>query len=423
MTGSIAVGDVVELDVGAPAHGGSCVARHDGRVVFVRHAIPGERVRAAITDVRDAFLRADAVEVLNPSPDRVEAPCPYAGPGRCGGCDWQHVAVPRQRALKRDVIIEQFRRIAHLDVDALLGEVEALPGGPLGWRTRITYAIGTDGVAGLHPYRSSDVLPIQRCLLGAPGVGDSAVLRRSWSGLTGIEVSADDDGPVAVLAHRPGHGRHPRGRRPPDRVEVLEGPGELIRAVGARRFAVAADGFWQVHPAAAATFAAALLDALALRPGESVVDLYCGAGALTAALAGAVGPGGQVIGVEADATAVAHARANLADLPQADVRIGRVDAGLVRDAGRATSGGVDVAVVDPPRAGLGRDAMTAVLDVARRAVGYVACDPASLARDVAVAVSAGWQLSALRAFDAFPMTHHVECVALLTPSGPRVGDL
>ncbi len=141
------LGRVLQVRVGPPAHGGYCVARVDdqphGRVVFVRHALPGERVRALITeDAGGPFCRADAIEVLEPSPDRVAAPCPHAGPGRCGGCDWQHASGPAQRELKAAVVRDQLARLAGLDVAV---QVEALPGGLLGWRTRTLYGLDQDG--------------------------------------------------------------------------------------------------------------------------------------------------------------------------------------------------------------------------------------------------------------------------------------
>jgi len=396
------VPDVAPLRVGAPAHGGHCLARDaDGRVVFVRHALPGELVHVQITEDSGSFRRADAVEVLEPSPDRVEPPCPHAGAGRCGGCDWQHASGSGQRAMKAAVVREQLARLAGLDVAVT---VEELPGGLLGWRTRIQYAIGGDGTVGLRRYRSHDVEPIDICLLGVPGVGDRP---ESRSGLTGVEVARGDDGESALLGHSPGAGRQARGRRPPDRVELLAGPARLQHTVAGRSFEVDAAGFWQVHPHAAATFAATLLELLGVRPGERVLDLYSGAGLFTALLAEAVGPSGEVVGVEASRPAVADATANLADLPQARTIRARVTPAVIDDA--------DVVVLDPPRSGAGREIMAAILARSPRAIGYVACDPAALARDVRVAVDAGWRLAQLRAFDAFPMTHHVECVALLLP--------
>lgn len=403
--------ELVELTVGPPAHGGHCVARVDGRVVFVRHALPGEVVRARITEDRGSFRRADAVEILRASPDRVVAPCPHAGPGRCGGCDWQHASGPAQREIKAAVVREQFARLAALDVSGLLAGVEELQGGLLGWRTRTTYAVGPDGRPGLHRHRSAEIEPIASCPISEPGVGDPPALAREWPGLTGVEAVRGDGPETSLLAHRPGPGRQARGRRPPDRVELVEGPQRVHHTVRGRTFEVSAAGFWQVHPAAAETFTAALLDALRPRPGERVLDLYAGAGMLTAALADAVGPTGAVLGVESAAPAVADAERNLAELTWAEVRRGRVDAALLA----ALDFAPDLVVLDPPRAGAGPAVTAALLSRRPRAIGYLACDPATLARDVAVALGAGWSLASLRAFDAFPMTHHVECLALLVP--------
>jgi tRNA/tmRNA/rRNA uracil-C5-methylase (TrmA/RlmC/RlmD family) len=400
-------GPLLELEVGAAAHGGSCVARHEGRVVFVRHALPGERVLARVTEDRHAsYCRADAIEVLRASPDRVPPPCPHARPGRCGGCDWQHAAGSAQRELKAQVIQELFTRIAGLDVSPLLAGVAELPGGLLGWRTRITYATDPAGRLGLHRHRSDEVELLEACPLGVPAVGDAVALAQEWPGCSGVEVSRGGNG-VAVLAHRARRGRHARGRRPPDLVEQLEGPAQLTYELSGRRFTVSAGGFWQVHPYAAQAFTDAVLAAVAPAAGDTAVDLYAGAGALTAALALAVGPSGRVVGVESSAEAVADASANLADLGWARVSRGRVTARTLAEIDAAA----DLVVLDPPRAGAGQDVMASLAASDARAIGYVSCDPASLARDVHVAIRAGWQLASLAAFDAFPMTHHMETVA------------
>jgi tRNA/tmRNA/rRNA uracil-C5-methylase (TrmA/RlmC/RlmD family) len=414
------LGRRLELTVGPVAHGGHCVARVDdepgGRVVFVRHALPGERVEVLVTeDAGGSYCRADAVTVLSAVEDRVVPPCPHAGAGRCGGCDWQHVEPSAQRRLKGAVVREQFQRLAGLDVDV---EVEELPGGALGWRTRVAYAVDGAGRPGLRRHRSHQVELIQNCPLGVDGVGTNPALQQRWPGESGIELAAGDQGPPALLAHRPapppsGAAAAHRGRRrrPADIVRVVAGPDRLRHRVGELDFEVAATGFWQVHPAAALTFVTAVLQALAPRRGETALDLYAGAGLFTAALADAVGPTGRVIGVEASAQGSADARKNLLELPWASIEHDQVTAPLLqRFEVRA-----DVVVLDPPRSGAGEAVIHAILAKSPRAVAYVACDPAALARDVRYARDAGWDLGVLRAFDAFPMTHHVECVALLTP--------
>ncbi len=406
----------MELEIGGAGAGGVCVARHEGRVVFVRHALPGERVRALVTEDRGgSFCRADAVDILAPAPERVAPPCPYAGPGRCGGCDWQHASGAAQRAMKAAVIRDQFARLAGLELGPEFTGVEELPGGLLGWRSRVAYAVDATGRPGLHRHRSTEIEPIDRCLLGVPGVGDTSALAGDWSGYTGIEAARGDDPDVTLLGRRPGRGRHARGRRPPDEVAVVAGPPVLSHDVLGRRLLARAEGFWQVHPAAAAALARAVLDALAPQPGERVLDLYAGAGTPAAALADAVGPLGTVVGIESAAGAVEDAAANLADLPWAEVRRDRVEAGRLT----ALDLRPDLVVLDPPRAGAGRAVMSAIIGLGPRAIGYVSCDPGTLARDVAAARDEGWRLVALRGLDAFPMTHHVECVATLQPHDDR----
>ncbi|WP_412539726.1 TRAM domain-containing protein [Longispora sp. K20-0274] len=392
----MSVGDLVILDVGAVAHGGHCVARLDELVVFVRHTLPGERVRAKITEERKGYLRADAVEILEASPDRVEPPCFYAGPGACGGCDFQHATPAAQRRLKADVVSEQLARLGGLPDHPV--EVEELPGGPLGWRTRVQYAVAPDGRLGFHPTRSSRVLPIAECLIAAPAVRESGVTERRWTGVDAVEVVAPSIGDVAILTRR-GRGR-PR---------VVAGPATVREQAAGRVWKLPAEAFWQVHPAAADTLVAAVLDMLQPQQGERAFDLYGGAGLFAAPLAEAVGITGSVVLVEADPAGTAGAAKALADLPQVSVVTNRVERALTE------LGEADIVVLDPPRSGAGAAVIEEIVATGARAVAYVACDPAALARDVKTFRSFRWELAGLRAFDAFPMTHHVECVALFRP--------
>jgi tRNA/tmRNA/rRNA uracil-C5-methylase (TrmA/RlmC/RlmD family) len=400
------LGREIELDVGPVAPGGHCVARHEGRVVFVRHALPGERVVALVTEDRGGgFCRADAVRVLAASADRVEPPCPHAGPGRCGGCDWQHASAGAQRALKAAVVREQLARLAGLpDVPVT---VEALPGGLLGWRTRVRYAIDPAGRTALRRHRSHELEPVGHCPLGTDAVS-AATADRDWP--PGAEIEVVGSGPTVVLAAPSGD-----DPRAPAGGSVLAGPPRVREHAAGRDWELAATGFWQVHPAAADALSACVLDYLAPAPGETALDLYAGAGLFAGVLAVAVGPSGHVLALEADPQAAADARANLAAADggaAVEVRTGRVSAGLLGGVGIVP----DVAVLDPPRAGAGPDVLTALLALRPRAVAYVSCDPASLARDLRAAVDAGWRLARLRAFDCFPMTQHVETVALLEPA-------
>ena len=370
--GQSLVGRTFDVEVGPVAHGGHFVARHDGRVIFVRHALPGERVTVRVTegDEGSRFLRGDAVEVLEASADRVAAPCPVAGPGLCGGCDFQHVSLAAQRELKATVVREQLQRLAKLDVPVT---VEPVPGDDEGlrWRTRVQYALTPDGRRGFRAHRSHRVVPVDDCLITRQ---DARVE---------VEGDALDEGLVTET---------------------------VVTSSGERAFDVAAHGFWQVHPGAPRVLVETVLDQLRPRPGESCLDLYAGVGLFSGFLADAVGPTGSVHAVEGDRDACEHARANLAAFPTATVTRGSVDRVLAA----LDPAPVDLVVLDPPREGAKKPVVSAVVDRAPRAVAYVACDPAALARDVALFAQAGYRLDALRAFDLFPMTHHVECVALLT---------
>jgi tRNA/tmRNA/rRNA uracil-C5-methylase (TrmA/RlmC/RlmD family) len=386
---------VLDLDVGAVAHGGHCVARSEGRVVFVRHALPGERVRAVVTDDGGgSFCRADAIAVLTPAPGRVEPPCPWARAGGCGGCDWQHADPPLQRELKTAVLHEQLQRLAGLPDDVLAGlgaVVEELPGGALGWRNRARLAVDGEGRAGLRAHRSHDVLPIADCPLTPHGTLPPVLARRYPPGGE-VEVAVDADG-----------ARHVVG----DGADVVGFPA-VQRAAG-REWRLSAGVFWQVHPALAGALAQVVGEWAEAPAGGVAWDLYGGVGLFAAVLAGQVGPGGEVTVVESARAAVADGRAALADLPQVRWRTGRVEQVLPSLPGRP-----DVVVLDPPRRGLGRSLVGSLSECAPERVVYVACDPAALARDVALFAGREYHLTTLRAFDAFPMTHHMECVALFT---------
>ncbi|NRQ30955.1 class I SAM-dependent RNA methyltransferase [Nonomuraea sp. NN258] len=408
----------LELTVGPVAHGGWCVARHEGRVVFVRHALPGERVIARVTEETSRFLRADAVEIIEPSADRVVPPCQYAGPGRCGGCDWQHATLEAQRGLKAAVVAEQLHRLAGLEREVVVEEVPGAKDG-LGWRTRVQFAARPDGQLGFRRHRSHDIEVVDACLIAHPEVEAVGAEAYDWPGAAGVEVIAASGGERAVVVS-------PKPRRSvtvPEldapasillnqgkgRTVPRRGSGVLHEQVGERDFRVAGSGFWQVHPGAAETLLDAVLSYAAPEPGEWALDLYCGVGLFAAGLAEGVGPDGAVFGLESEAAAVRDARANLRDLPQARVERGRVEEALDRfQIERA-----DLVVVDPPRSGLGREVVERIAGLEASRIVYVSCDPATLARDLAWFAERGYPLTDLRAFDAFPMTHHVECVALL----------
>jgi len=396
-------GTQFEAQIGKVAHGGHCVTRYDGQVVFVRHALPGETVRVQITDgsAGDRFVLGDAVQVLEASEHRVVPRCRFAGPGSCGGCDWQHSDLGYQRELKAAVVAEQFQRLAGIEIEV---EVEALPGDQEGlrWRTRTEFAVDGSGAAGLRRHHSHEIIPIDDCLISTARVIETGVLGRPWPGAASVDVVDASGEPRALTVPLPQ--RSSAVQYVTERVDAGDWSGE---------FRLSARGFWQVHPGAAATFVAHVLQELKPRPGERATDLYAGVGLFALALADAVGPTGAVLAIESDARAFGDAKANLRAHQEVELRRGKVDRvlkPLVRQGIHS-----DLVVLDPPRTGAGKAVIKEIAALKPRAVAYVACDPAALARDVAYARNVGYGIRSLRAFDAFPMTHHVECIAILEP--------
>ncbi|MFJ6539126.1 class I SAM-dependent RNA methyltransferase [Streptomyces sp. NPDC003656] len=429
------VGREYEVEVGPVAHGGHCIARtSEGQVLFVRHTLPGERIVARVTEGEEGarFLRADAVEILDASKDRIEAPCPFAGPGKCGGCDWQHAKPGAQRRLKGEVIAEQLQRLAGLtpedvgwDGTVMPAEGDKLPAGEVPqWRTRVQYAVDAEGHAGLRRHRSHEVERIDRCMIAAEGVTELGIESRDWSGMESIEAitaTGSQDRQV-ILTPRPG-ARLPIVEldKPVSVMRVEEKDGGVHRVHGrpfvreradGRTYRVGSGGFWQVHPKAADTLVKAVMQGLLPRKGEMALDLYCGAGLFAGALADRLGEKGAVLGIESGKRAVEDARHNLADFPRVRIEQGKVESVLPRTG--ITE--VDLIVLDPPRAGAGKKTVDHLASLGARRIAYVACDPAALARDLKYFGECGYRVRTLRAFDLFPMTHHVECVAILEPA-------
>lgn len=413
MTSSAA--DVLELDITGIAHGGTFVARHEGRVVFVSDAIPGERVRARLLDPSvgageadtRSFWRAETIEVLEASPHRRPHIWPEADVARDpaqrpGGADLGHIELDHQRALKRQVLSEAFDRFAGPGLEA--PEIEAVESGDgTGWRTRVTLHVDDEGRIGPFAARSHRVVPVSSYPLARPAIAEAALaLGGEQAGR--IELVEPADGRVRILRHPEVERRAPKGRRPRSTPEVVQ------ERVGDRAFDVDAGGFWQVHPRAASVLDGAvyaLLDGH-VEPDATHYDLYGGVGLFARTLADLGGT--DIVTVESGRRATRHAVANLAPLDVTAVTA-RVDRFLQQPRQGNTTGAV---VLDPPRSGAGRAVVEGVHALSPTAIAYVACDPVALARDLGTFRGLGWRVDALRGFDLFPHSHHFEVVALLT---------
>ena len=433
-------GAEVDLVVSGIAHGGVGVARHEGRVVFVADAIPGERVRALVTDARKkSFARATAVEVLEASPDRqthiwAEADISRAPEERAGGAEFGHISLDRQRALKAEVLADAMRRFGGVEfatedgedlASALAEIVEPAPefitddaddsdaaDTGLGYRTRVRLHVDPEtGTVGPYAARSRRVIPVESLPLATHEVNQIAPLTDLMQGVETIDLIAPSGAEPRMLLTLAGE-------------KQRAGAGDTIREfVEDREFQVRAGGFWQVHRAAPAVLFTAVRDAVAdlidegrFDPAAGNLDLYGGAGLLAAAVAEAAGPGVKIATVEAEAAATEDAAENLAELVGALAHTSRVDRHLaellkasapVRD--RLRRGTV---VLDPPRSGAGNGVTAQLVELAPANVVYVACDPVALARDTKSLRDAGYELTGLRAFDIFPHTHHFESLAV-----------
>jgi tRNA/tmRNA/rRNA uracil-C5-methylase (TrmA/RlmC/RlmD family) len=400
-------GKTIELDVTNIAHGGISVARHEGRVVFVSDAIPGESVAARITeDSKKSFWRAETVAVVAPSEHRqphvwAEASIDRDPDDRAGGAEFGHIEIGHQRELKRQVIVDSLQRFAKLEKDVT---VEALPGESdgTGWRTRVRLHVDSRGQLGPYAARSHTVIPVTSLPLATAQLQADAPIRERFEGEDAVDVVAPSTGGVRLIIGK-------------------QKPSTITEVVGDREFRLADSGFWQVHTAAASTLTAAVQDAIdasRFDPTAPNLDLYGGVGLLAAAVGDRFGPTTRITTVESDERATDYAASNLEDWIGASAVTGRVEH-WIRDLARSANA-VErsrlrsaTIVLDPPRAGAGREVVENITDVAPAQVVYVACDPVALARDLGIFAEHGYSLASLRAFDLFPNTHHVEAVATL----------
>ena len=389
------VGQIVEVEIGAIAHGGHFVARYNGQVIFVRHAISGERCQIKITAVNSKIAHADVVEVLSASKDRVTPPCKYAG--SCGGCDFQHISLAAQLKFKRDIILEQFLRIGKIDLiaDGFDLQVKQLsPEDGLHWRTRMDFAVSPNGKIGFFGARSNQVIEIEDCAIADERMKVSELVGRTWKSDARVEVAVSSTSEISVMRS---------GRS-------ISGPTQLTEQVGGNSFRISPVAFWQSHRNAPTTLVKAAMAQLGVKQGDWVCDLYSGVGLFGAEILQQVGKQGVVNLIESDKTAVADARKIFAKHENVNIYPGLVDQQLSQ-VKRA-----DLILLDPPRTGAGESVIKQMIKLRPRKIVYVACDPAALARDAKHLQESGYKLDHIEAFDLFPMTQHMECVAGFSPA-------
>ena len=394
---TLEVGQKIRVTIEKIAHGGHFIARYEGAVIFVRHAIPGEECDIEITGTGSSFNRADVVDVHNASTDRVSAPCRFAHRNGCGGCDFQHISLSRQRQLKSEVIAEQFARIAKMDITIEVEEVA----GPLGWRTRCSAVTTKAGALGFYQARSHKVIPVDDCRILVPEMRYAELAQRGAKGDQRIEISISNTGERTIAT------ANSRDESP---LRVSDGPDIAHYTVGENTFEVSQKSFWQSHKDAPRILTEAVLGFAQLREGDHVLDLYGGVGLFAASFLPLIGEKGSVDIVEGSKSATADASRNFSGKDNVHIYTGDVAQHITRFSS------ADVIVLDPPREGAGKDVINHSAQLQPRAIVYVACDPAALARDAGYLREAGYQLESMRAFDLFPMTHHIESIAKFVPS-------
>ncbi len=404
----------IDLELSAMAHGGSALGRHQGRVIFVPYTIPGERVRVEIVQDKERYAHARLLEVLNPSPDRVEPPCPHFG--TCGGCQWQHIAYQRQVALKSEIVADQLQRIGHVQEPTVEPTLPAPQ--PWGYRNRLTFGVGANRTLGFQKLGSHEIVAIETCLIADPRLmalyDDLDLDLPGLTRLTLLAGSTEDDLLMALetqgdkapelSADFPISCVHLVGERIP--VNLI-GRNYVTFSVGGWDYRVSAGRFFQVNTALAGGLVDLALKGLDPGLDDTVLDGYCGVGLFSLPLAERTG---LVVAVETDPGATEDLILNMGDLDNIDVIQGPVEV-VLPDLAEPLDG----AVVDPPRSGVAVEVVDALVDEEKgpARLVYVSCDPATLARDVRRLMRGGYRLVEVQPVDLFPQTYHVETVALM----------
>lgn len=389
----------IELQIEKVAHGGIFVARHQGRVVFVSHTAPGEKVRARVfEDKGGSFCRAYTTSVIEPSVHRGPHIWKEADKLGAGGAEFGHLKLEYQRQLKTDVLEESLSRMAGIEMRV---PVMPVPGDELtnglGYRTRVQLHVSEEGVAGPYKERTHEVVPVKSLPLAAAEINDLAVHLKNWQDVKRIEISIASTGGIQWFIDK-----------------KVKGDKKLTERALGRSFRISSGGFWQVHKGAAELLASEVIEmSQGLDPLANNLDLYGGVGLFSGALATKYGKSLNITTVESSKVATADATANLVDLskhkavsaPVEGFLKAQIKQGLILD--NAT------VVLDPPRAGAGKAVIDQLVSLKPKKIIYVACDPVSLARDLKTLLASGYRLDAIRAYDLFPHTHHFESIASL----------
>lgn len=416
--------EVVDVDLTEMAFGGDAIGRVEGKVFFVPYGLPGERVRVGLERRKPDYATARLHEVVQPAPGRIAPPCPYFG--QCGGCQWQHATYPLQLAMKRQVVVDQLRRIGGFP------SAEELVREPIGmmepweYRNHVRFSLGRKyGDVGYTYRQSHRLLPIAHCAIAHPAIDTvlSAIQRRC-AGLRAHQITVRYGCNTGALLVNPALPMVP---------ELETGQLELQEEVLDRRFRISAASFFQVNTrrevrsipesivgpwtvtreglySMTDLLALLVLDRLQPQPEDTIVDAYSGVGTFSILIAPRCG---RVIAIEESPAATRDAQRNAPDVENVRFLTGRIE-DVLPSLGQDR---IDGLVLDPSRVGCSPAVIRALLDRHPRRLVYVSCDPATLARDLRLLHQGGYTVESVEPIDLFPQTYHVETVTTLARKG------
>ena len=384
---SLDIGDIITLDIGSIANGGHFIARHNNQIIFVRHSISGEKANVKITAVNSKFAFGDAVEILKSSKDRVEAPCKYAHPEGCGGCDFQHIKPQAQLDLKRAVIEDQFKRIAKIEVRPELIFTEPTNG--LNWRSRLNLSVSENRNLGLRAFRSNKIIEVDECLIALKEINDSEIFTKKWDHEDNLKISYSSESDFNI-SH---FGKN------------VSGSNNLREVVNDSKYEISPQSFWQSHKNAPRLLLEQVIKFANIKKGQKICDLYGGVGLFALPISKLIGENGEVHLIEVDKTCIEDANKMFKDIQNIFIHHGKVEQKL------GSVKKIDTIILDPPKNGISKQVINQMIEKKPKSIVYVSCNPSTLARDSKILLDNNYELSNIVCLDLFPMTHHIECVA------------
>ena len=381
------IGDIVKLEIGKIVHGGHFIARHNNKVIFVRHAISDEVANVKITFVNSKLAFGDAIEILKSSKHRVLPPCKYSKPGKCGGCDFQHISRKIHEDLKKNVLKDLFNRIAKIEINPHFISIDPING--LNWRSRLDLAVSKNKKVGLYAHKSNKIIEIDECLIALKKINDSGVFSKEWNTESKISLSVSSENQININTWN----------------KNISDYKKLTEIVEDNDYTISPNSFWQSHKNAPRLLLQQVIKYSDVKLGDRICDLYGGVGLFTSAMSKISGKEGELHLIERDNSCINDAKLMFQNKKNIIIHHGNVEQKL----GKIKK--IDIIILDPPRNGASKQVINQIIEKQPRSIVYISCNPASLARDTKILVNSNYTLNKVIGLDLFPMTHHIECIA------------